>query len=83
MVRSTNLDDPCDISSALSKLKIELVNRLIVRHLNINLLPNIFYQPKNIIGNNIDTLIITETKIDLSFPNAQFMIEYLLKLVWG
>ena len=28
-----------------------------------------------IIGNNVNILIITETKIDSSFPNSQFMIE--------
>ena len=28
-----------------------------------------------IIGKNIDILIITETKIDSSFPNSQSMIE--------
>ena len=44
-------------------------------HLNINSLPNKFDQLKMIIGNNIDILILTETKIDSSFPNSQFMIE--------
>ena len=31
-----DLDDPCDIPSTLSKIKIEHINRLIMRHLNIN-----------------------------------------------
>ena len=38
-------------------------------------LPNKFYQLKMIIGNNIDNIIITETKTDSNFPNSQFLIE--------
>ena len=46
-----------------------------MRHLNINPLASKFDQLKLIIGNNIDILIITETKTDTSFLNSQFMIE--------
>ena len=46
-----------------------------MRHLNINPLASKFDQLKLIIGNNIDILIITETKTDSSFLNSQFMIE--------
>ena len=35
-----NLDYPSDIPSKVSKIKIEHFNRLIIRHLNINSLPN-------------------------------------------
>ena len=38
-------------------------------------MPNKFDQLKTIIGNNIDILIITETKVDSRFPNSQFMTE--------
>ena len=44
-------------------------------HLNKKSLPNKFDQLKMIIGNNVDILIITETKIDLSFPNSQFIVN--------
>ena len=44
-------------------------------HLNTKSLPNNFDQLKMIIGNNVDILIITETKIDLSFPNSQFIVN--------
>ena len=44
-------------------------------HLNINSFPRKFDQLKSIIGKNIDILVITETKIDSSFPNSQFGIE--------
>ena len=72
---SLNNDDSCDTPSLLNKLKLKNVNRLVIGHLNINSLPHKFDQLKSIIGKNIDILVITETKIDSSFPNSQFGIE--------
>ena len=48
------------------------MNRIIIGHLNINSLRTKFEQLKNI---KIDILVITETKIDNSFPTSQFYIE--------
>ena len=44
-------------------------------HLNINSIVGKFDHLKVLIENNIDILVLTETKIDASFPNAQFRIE--------
>ena len=44
-------------------------------HLNINSLSAKFDQLKLLIGKNIDILVLTEIKIDNSFPSAQFRIE--------
>ena len=41
----------------------------------MNPLSGKFDQLKVVIKNNIDILIVTETKIDLSFSNSQFMTE--------
>ena len=59
----------------LVKSKIKNVNRLSTGQLNINSLANKFDQLKMITGNIIDILIITETKIHLSFPNSEFIID--------
>ena len=59
----------------LKNLKLKSKNRLVLRYLNINSLAGKFDQLKLLIGKNIDILIITETKIDSSFPNAQFIIN--------
>ena len=67
-----NLDEPCDTHSILSKLKLKNVNILVIRHLHI---PDKFDQLKVVMENNIDILIVTETKIDSSFSSSQFMIE--------
>ena len=70
-----NLDEPCDTPSILNKLKAKNVNRLVIGHLNINSLPGKFDQLKVVIENNIDILIVTETKIDSNFSSSQFVIK--------
>ena len=43
--------------------------------LNINSINNKFDQLKLIIEDNIDVLVLTETKLDSSFPTSQFLID--------
>ena len=64
----SNLDVTCNTPLILN-------SRLVLGHLNINSLAGKLDQLKLLIGNNIDILVITETKIDFSFPKAQFKIE--------
>ena len=54
----------------LKNLKPKNANSLILGYLNIN--PTVV---KVLIENNIDILVLTETKIDSGFPNAQFRID--------
>ena len=66
------------ISDPFEKLKnIRLTNpnRLIIAQLNINSLRNKFDSLVRMLHNNLDILLISETKIDSSFPTAQFQIE--------
>ena len=48
---------------------------MICAHLNINSARNKFNLLSDIIKNNIDTLIISEIKLNSSFPNRQFQIH--------
>ena len=48
---------------------------MIIAQLNINSLRNKFDLLVQILRNNLDILLISETKIDSSFPTAQFQIE--------
>ena len=59
----------------LKELKIKNVHSIIYAHLNINSLRNKFDQLKGMIVGVIDVLVITETKLNDSFPNSQFFIE--------
>ena len=67
--------DPCDTVEHLNELRVKNVNRLVICHLNINSLSNKFDQLKLIIKNKVDILVITETKLDSSFPYLQFIID--------
>ena len=55
-----NLDELCDTSSTLTKLKLKNVNGLVIGHLNINSLPGKFDQLKVVIENNSDILFVTD-----------------------
>ena len=59
----------------LKKLRIANVNRIIIGHLNINSIRNKIDNLADIVSDKIDILLITETKIDKSFPNTQFLIN--------
>ena len=82
-IGSTLLDDQNTMNAyngegeidVLKRIRIKNINRLIIATLNINSLANKFEQLKVIVGNNIDVLVIIETKLDKSFPKSQFLIE--------
>ena len=57
------------------KLCRKNINRLIFAQLNINSLRNNFESLQHIINKNIIVLLISQTKIDSSFPSAQFHLE--------
>ena len=63
-----------DANSVLKGIRIKNINRLIIGTLNINSLANKFEQLKEIIGTYLDVFIVVETKLDASFPTAQFSI---------
>ena len=48
---------------------------VIIGHLNVNSLKNKFVAVEELIKNNIDVCLISETKVDESFPNQQFKIN--------
>ena len=49
--------------------------RIILAHLNINSIRNKFDILKNSVSGKIDILVVSETKLDASFPDTQFFIE--------
>ena len=51
------------------------LNKLVVAHLNINSLRLKFDSLAQKITGNVDILMISETKLDNSFPEGQFLIE--------
>ena len=70
--RKNNFTSP---KEDLNNLRLKNPNRLICAHLNINSVRNKFDLLSDIIKNNIDILMISETKLDSSFPNGQFQFH--------
>ena len=66
------LSDQKNLGSNLHKVRIENPSGIIFGQININSIRNKFDLLMNIIKNEVDILIISETKIDNSFPISQF-----------
>ena len=64
-----------DCNNTLKSLRKVNLNRVIFAHLNINSTRNEFELLSEQIKGNVDLLIISQTKIDGSFPVGQFLIE--------
>ena len=62
----------------LHKLRLSNVNKVIIVNININSLPAKFDQVKEVILKNVDILVVTETKLDETFPLGQFYVEGLI-----
>ena len=67
--------EPDDAQSILKGIKIKNINRLMIGCLNINSLASKFDILKEIMSNNLDILVVLETKLDDSFPTNQFIIS--------
>ena len=59
----------------LKGIRVANINRLVIGQLNINSLRNKCESLKAIIKGNLDILIITESKLDDSFPINEFIID--------
>ena len=66
-----NTSDFCGIND----LRNQNPFRVIIGHININSIRNKFEPLVSFINNNLDILMISETKIDDTFPHSQFLIK--------
>ena len=62
------------IFKSLKDVRIKNLNRIILAHLNINSVRNKFDLLVDQIKGNVDVLVISETKLDDSFPADQFKV---------
>ena len=63
----------CNIT--LKTIRSDNANKLVFAHLNINSIRNKFEFLATQVKGKIDVLMISETKIDESFPKGNFLIE--------
>ena len=50
-------------------------NKIIVGHLNINSLRNKLEDLRHVIDRTLDIILLSESKLDDSFPSAQFTLK--------
>ena len=72
---NVSLSDVNDPLSVLKGLKEKNSERPIIGHLNINSISSKFEPLMSLIKDTIDLLLITESKLDDTFPSDQFNIE--------
>ena len=64
-----------DSFSKIKKARIENINNITIGNHNVNSFPNKFDQLKALVNGMLDVLIITETKLDGTFPVSQFHVD--------
>ena len=72
MSHDENISD--DICTNINNLRISYPKKIIIGHLNINSVRNKIDELRHIIK-GIDIFVITESKLDASFPTSQFIID--------
>ena len=58
--------------SVLIKLRVKNINRITIAYININSIRNKFDTPTDLVTGKIDILLLSESKINDSFPSSQF-----------
>ena len=61
-------------NGALNEIRKKNPNHIIIAHSNIKSIRNKFEMLKEVIGNKIDILLISETKLGDTFPLSQFIL---------
>ena len=64
-----------DIILTLKNIRVKYSNKIIMGHLNVNSIRNKFELLSSLIGGKIDILMISEIKLDATFPTNQFFIQ--------
>ena len=65
----------------LRKLRVSYPNNVIIGHLNINSIRNKFEMLQFLLADYIDILMISESKLDSTFPSSLFQIYGLEHLI--
>ena len=76
MIKEDNIDLVSSGFEAIRENRLKYVNNPLIGYLNINSLRNKIVDLREIILElSLDYLVLSETKIDQSFPTAQFYIK--------
>ena len=70
-----NFRKDVDPGPFLKQLRLKNIGNIIIAHQNINSLSKRFHELVPLIDNNVDILVLSETKLDGTFPENQFSIN--------
>ena len=73
-VSVTTVTTKDDFKTKLKDIRITNLNRIVISHININSIRNKFELLAEAAVENVDVLMVTETKNDKSFPTSQFIL---------
>ena len=73
-VSVTTVTTKDDFKTKLKDIRITNLNRIVISHININSIRNKFELLAEAVMENVDVLMVTETKNDKSFPTSQFIL---------
>ena len=59
----------------LKSLRVTYANNIVIGHLNINSICNKFEMLSLSVAQYVDNLMLSETKLDSTFPSTQFLIN--------
>ena len=62
-------------STILQNLRLKNVEKIIIGHININSIRNKIHILADLIRGRVDILLVSETKLDDSFPRPQFFLQ--------
>ena len=75
MINDNLAIQPGFVKSVLKRLRSNHPQQIIIGHLNINSIRNKFDIMKPMLMHDLDIFMVTETKLDDSFPVSQFNVE--------
>ena len=67
--------DEISVYGKMRDLRLKNPKKVTIGHLNINSIPNKFEGIMELVKENLDIFLISEIKIDSSFPDAQFFSQ--------
>ena len=75
VIRKKRIEKDKGFSEILNDVREKNINRPIIGQLNINSIRNKFHFLESEASKHLDILLISEIKIDESFPSAQFLLD--------
>ena len=75
VIQNTDIENEESAYFLLQNLRIKNWNMIIVGYLNINSVKNKIHELADLVTGKVDILLISESKIDNTFPTTQFVIS--------